>query len=40
VMITRMQRMWKEREAMFARRGNDAITLEDPPAVQKPPPIT
>ena len=37
VMITRMQRLWKEREAMFARRGNDAITVEPPPADQEPP---
>jgi len=37
VMITRMQRMWKERDAMWARRGDGAITLEAPPAVQERP---
>ena len=40
VMITRMQRMWNEREAMFARRDNDAITLEDRSTVQEPPRTT
>jgi hypothetical protein len=35
-----MQRLWKEREATFARRGNDAITSEHPPADQEPPRIS
>jgi hypothetical protein len=40
VMIARMQRIWNEREALFARRGNGAITLDDPPTVQEPPRTT
>ena len=40
VMITRMQRVWNESEAMFARRDNGAITPEDPPTVQEPPRTT